>query len=165
MRDLRIALSLVIMLACLADISYAGETSMTNEEPATTVPGGGASIHTIGPCQSRPNCVSSMDERPARNVTPFKLKVAHKMAWAELRAIVEEIPRVRVAEEDGYYIRFEIKSKFFGFTDDLEFLLIEEEGLIHIRSESRAGYWDFGVNKRRIKKIAQRLRAKETIAR
>ena len=51
------------------------------------------------------------------------------------------------------YISSESKTKVFGFIDDVEFFFSPDKPVIHLRSASRKGYYDFGVNRRRIEGI------------
>ena len=63
-----------------------------------------------------------------------------------------------VSESPGY-LHVECRSKIFGFVDDLEFQLQAAQGLIAVRSASRTGYYDFGVNRRRVEALRAALRA------
>jgi len=44
-----------------------------------------------------------------------------------------------------------------GFVDDVEFLLDEKAGVIHVRSASRLGRSDFGVNRDRVETIRRQI--------
>ena len=57
-----------------------------------------------------------------------------------------------VVEEDTYW-HVEFRSRVFRFVDDVEFLFDPADRQIHVRSASRVGYSDLGVNRRRIEKI------------
>lgn len=59
---------------------------------------------------------------------------------------------------DGY-MRAEAVSFLFRFVDDVEFQILPEDHLIHVRSASRVGYWDLGVNRRRVERISGLLRS------
>ncbi|WP_420597789.1 DUF1499 domain-containing protein [Neptuniibacter sp.] len=68
--------------------------------------------------------------------------------------------RATVTETEGNYIRVKFVSLIFRFVDDVEFLILEKgpnEVLIHVRSASRLGYSDFGVNRKRVEKIRSRF--------
>ena len=54
------------------------------------------------------------------------------------------------------YIHAEFRSRVFRFVDDVEFLFDDAGRLVHFRSASRAGYYDFGVNRRRMGEISRR---------
>ena len=72
---------------------------------------------------------------------------------SSLRSIVEQLPGVRVVETEPDYFRAEFTSRILRFVDDLEFLLDPEAQVIHVRSASRTGYWDFGANRKRVEQI------------
>ena len=63
------------------------------------------------------------------------------------------MPRTRIAEDDGYYVHAEFRSRVFRFVDDVEFLLDDATGQIYFRSASRVGRSDLGVNRRRMEAI------------
>ncbi len=76
-----------------------------------------------------------------------------------LRSILQAMSQVRIVVEKGAYMRAEFTSKLFKFVDDVEFLIVPEDGKIHFRSASRLGYWDIGANGKRMEEI-RRLFAK-----
>ncbi len=57
--------------------------------------------------------------------------------------------RSRIVISEKLYLHVEFTSAFFRFVDDVEFLLDDEKKLIHVRSASRVGNSDFGVNRKR----------------
>jgi uncharacterized protein (DUF1499 family) len=120
----------------------------------------GATNGRLAPCPASPNCVSSQaDAADAQHhVAPLTFKGDPRAAWETLRRIVAESERARiVAERDGYlYAEFE--SRLMGFVDDLECLLDARTRRIHVRSASRLGYRDFGVNRQRVESLRSRLR-------
>ena len=63
--------------------------------------------------------------------------------------------------KEGNYLRIECTSKIMRFVDDLE-LKIEGDQLI-VRSESRVGYSDFGVNRKRAEQLRSLLANAELI--
>ncbi len=67
------------------------------------------------------------------------------------------LPRVRIVEQTPRYLHAEARSRVFGFVDDLEFELHPDARRIGVRSAARAGYWDFGVNRRRVERLRRRL--------
>jgi uncharacterized protein (DUF1499 family) len=67
--------------------------------------------------------------------------------------VLATIPRLSITVEQGNYLRAEVRSRVFRFVDDIEFLLDTEQQLIHVRSASRSGHSDFGVNRRRVEQI------------
>lgn len=128
---------------------------MKNEK--TSAPQGsslGVDEGKLAPCKSSPNCVSSQAEGK-HYLAPLgyeKLKEANRI----IVEIIKELPTAEIVEKKKNYIRAEVRSKLFKFVDDLEFYFSEAEKKIHFRSAARSGYWDLGVNKRRIKDIKEK---------
>jgi uncharacterized protein (DUF1499 family) len=57
-----------------------------------------------------------------------------------------------VKETESYW-HVEFRSRIFRFVDDVEFLFDRDSKVIHVRSASRVGYSDLGVNRARVEKI------------
>lgn len=66
--------------------------------------------------------------------------------------------RTLIVVQGTRYLRAEARSALFGFVDDVELLADQEAGLIHFRSSSRVGRTDFGVNRRRLRRITALIR-------
>ena len=117
----------------------------------------------LAPCPNRPNCVSS-EARPGRNfIEPYIPIVDPHRAWKELTKVVSDLPRTIIKISDEFYLHAESKSRFFGFIDDIEFRLQPEENRIAVRSASRTGYSDLGVNRKRIEFIRKNLKSRRVI--
>ena len=59
----------------------------------------------------------------------------------------------------GYiYVQFESLKN--GYIDDFELASVGDDNAVQVRSSSRLGYLDFGVNAKRINYIAKKLREK-----
>jgi uncharacterized protein (DUF1499 family) len=117
----------------------------------------GASQMSLTPCPDSPNCVSSLSSDEAHAIKPFSYEGAPTQAWERLKAAVLSGKRVTLIEDTGTYLHVQVRSLIFHFTDDVEFLLQDDDKLIHVRSASRAGYSDFGVNRRRVEQIRTRF--------
>lgn len=104
-------------------------------------------------CPDSPNCVSSQARDTRHFIEPFAFSDDPQAAWTRLRTALRSEPRVTIVAEEGGYLHAEVRSRIFRFVDDVEFLLAAREGLIHVRSASRTGYSDLGVNRRRIERI------------
>ncbi len=74
-----------------------------------------------------------------------------------LKAIVESTPNARIVETRADYLYAEYASALLGFVDDVEFYFPPGGNIIHVRSASRLGHSDFGVNRTRIETIRARL--------
>jgi len=111
----------------------------------------------LSPCPSSPNCVSSRDPDPARRVDPILFTGDPVSVWSRLRKVIAEMKGARIAEEEMGYLHAEFRSALFGFVDDVEFRMDEAAGRIDVRSAARSGYFDFGVNRRRVEGIRSRF--------
>ena len=78
-------------------------------------------------------------------------------AFKKASKIVSESPRTKIVEQTNSYIHAEAKTKWRRYTDDLILKAIPEEGIIQVRSESRVGIGDNGVNQKRVDDLAYRL--------
>jgi len=76
---------------------------------------------------------------------------------AELTKLLKTQKNVEIITCQKNYIHAECKSSILGFVDDLEFLWDEKQGLFHVRSASRLGYSDFGVNRKRVENLRNML--------
>jgi uncharacterized protein (DUF1499 family) len=109
----------------------------------------------LAACSNRPNCVSSQTGDPDHAIDPIAFSLDSKAAQQLLKQQVLEMPRTKLVEESGDYLRFEVSSLFFRFVDDLEFVV--EPNVIQVRSASRVGQSDLGVNRQRVEKIRRRF--------
>ena len=115
-------------------------------------------IRTLPPCPDRPNCVSTLATDSSHFIEPIRFPDSPADAWTVLKFALQSLPRTRVVEESGWYMRAEVKSQIFGFIDDVEFLMDIRNGVIHARSASRSGYSDLGVNRNRIERVRKMFR-------
>jgi uncharacterized protein (DUF1499 family) len=78
-------------------------------------------------------------------------------AWAKLERAVATLPRTSVitnnSSASGRYLYAQSTTLLLRFTDDVEFWQDEANHVIHVRSASRIGRKDFGVNRARIETI------------
>lgn len=110
----------------------------------------------FSPCPSSPNCVSTMDEGK-QNIQPLSYTGKSDEALAVISDIVLTFPGTLLVEGKKGYLHFTVKSRVFGFIDDLEVYLPEGEQVVHFRSAARTGYYDFGVNRKRLDTIKSML--------
>ncbi len=110
----------------------------------------------LSPCPSSPNCVSSLAVEDAQRVAPLRVSVKQAQAAAAIRAVIGNDPRARVTGEENGYVRSEFSSRLLGFVDDVEFWWADAQ-TIHVRSASRLGYSDFGVNRKRVETLRAQI--------
>ena len=109
--------------------------------------------------KSTPNCVSSQaDQSDAeRYIAPIRFKGSAVEAMAAVRKAVEGMERATVVRHEGNYLYAEFKSKLMGYVDDVEFTHDDKAGVIHVRSASRLGRKDFGVNRARVEALRAKI--------
>ena len=115
--------------------------------------GASGETNMITPCPSKPNCVSSTSKDPKRYIEPLKFSGSAEDASARLLDVLNSMKRSRLVEVSAEYIRAEFTSAIMRFIDDVEFLFDEQQGILHVKSASRKGYYDMGVNRRRVEEI------------
>jgi uncharacterized protein (DUF1499 family) len=110
--------------------------------------------------RSTPNCVSSQaDPSDAEHyIAPIVFRGKVLDAIAAVRRAVESMRRTTVIRHEGNYLHAEFKSKWMGFVDDVEFTYDEQAGLLHVRSASRFGRRDHGVNRARVEALRSRIK-------
>lgn len=115
----------------------------------------------LNPCAGSPNCVCSVDARPAHHVDPWESPFDPEQTTARLAVMIREQPHAKVTllEPEGCYLRAEFRSVVFRFIDDVEFLCRKNDSgkgsIIEVRSASRAGHSDLGVNRRRVNALRE----------
>lgn len=105
-------------------------------------------------CPDKPNCVSSEQYNDAGHyLEPVALQsAASPDPLTVIKGVIADMGGV-IQAQDGGYIAATFSSPVFGFVDDLEIRVDQDELLIHIRSASRAGYGDAGVNRKRVERF------------
>ena len=107
----------------------------------------------LSPCPSSPNCVSSQSADSAHAVMPLHYSSSTHEAMAGLRKIILRMKRTKIVTETDGYFHAEFASALWRFVDDVEFSFDDHAKLIQVRSASRLGYSDFGVNRKRVEAI------------
>ncbi len=130
-------------------------TSLLTFPQATLATGSNLGIQDshLSSCPETPNCVVSQDGDEAHAIASIEYHIDRDNARETLLKVLTVVPRTEVVEQTKNYIRAESKSRIFKFVDDLEFYFPEAEKAIHLRSASRLGESDLGVNRRRIEQI------------
>jgi uncharacterized protein (DUF1499 family) len=107
----------------------------------------------LAACPSTPNCVSSQAFDAAHAIEPIIYDTSLADAKSRLRQTISEMPRTRLIRETGNYLHFEFTTRIMRFVDDVEFYFDDAARRIHVRSASRVGRSDFGVNRKRVEAI------------
>ncbi len=102
----------------------------------------------------KPNTVSStVAKDDSHYIAPITFTASADAAWKKLQATVQAQKGATVVTAQANYLYAEFKTPGLGFVDDVEFALDAANSVIHVRSGSRLGVRDFGVNRIRIETI------------
>lgn len=122
-----------------------------------------ASEKKLAACPNSPNCVSSQATDADHFIAPFKIIGNVEEAWAALKNALIGQSRTVITSETIDTLHAEATSLVFRFVDDIDAMLDADAKLIHIRSASRIGYGDFGVNRKRVETLRLQLQQQHVI--
>jgi uncharacterized protein (DUF1499 family) len=109
-------------------------------------------------CPSRPSCVSSVATDEVHAIAPLRYHGSPDLAWAGLLTAMGAMPGARIAHQGEHYLHLVFQTPVMHYHDDVE-LLVTPNGVIDVRSISRFGYRDMGVNRKRVEEIRSRFDA------
>ena len=109
------------------------------------------------PCPDSPNCVSSQSPDKKHFIEPIHYEGTQQQAKERLMAVIQGMKRSKIVTVTDQYIHAEFTSAFFRFVDDVEFYFDDVSKTLHVRSASRIGRSDFGVNRKRIEELRSRF--------
>ncbi len=106
-------------------------------------------------CPPRHYCVSSQSEvnNILNYIKPIKYNSSMEEAKEKIKHIVSFLKRTKLLNEENNYFHYLFTTALFRFKDDVEFLFDDNEKVIHIRSQSRLGGYDWNTNRKRMEKI------------
>ena len=109
-------------------------------------------------CPNKPNCVQSqMAPDDSHFISPITYTSSRSDEQKRLKSLLQTIPRTSLVKEEDGYLYYEFTSLLMRYVDDVEFYLDDTTKLIHVRSASRLGHSDLGVNKKRVESIRTSL--------
>ncbi|HEU4352413.1 MAG TPA: DUF1499 domain-containing protein [Burkholderiales bacterium] len=108
----------------------------------------------LAPCRRTPNCVCSQADPSdgEHYILPLRASIE------QVRKAVEALPRTRIVVARSNYLYAEFRSRLLGFVDDVEFFF--DGAAVQVRSASRLGRRDFGVNRARIEELRRMVTGK-----
>lgn len=121
-----------------------------------TLAGFGLAADQLAPCPDSPNCVSSQAGNAGQRIEALHYTGDAGTANKRLLTVLKNMDRTTIKNADALSIHAEVRSALFGFVDDLTFYF-DAPGVIQVRSASRVGYADFGVNRQRVEEIRTRF--------
>jgi len=144
-----VAVVAVIAAALLVRCSMLGHSSKSGQPP-------GLVSGTLAPCPDKPNCVSSeAGEDADHQIAPLDYSGTDtREAWSKIQQVIKGLGG-EVAIVNDEYIAATFASSIFRFVDDVECRLDAPQNRIHIRSASRVGHSDLGVNRKRTEAITR----------
>jgi uncharacterized protein (DUF1499 family) len=114
----------------------------------------------LNPCPKSPNCVSSLAHDSRHAMPPLPFMGTKDQSKQRIIKIIQSLDRSKIVKISESYIHAQFKSRLFGFVDDVEFQFDDATRSVNFRSASSSGYYDFGVNRRRMSEISKRYLAK-----
>jgi uncharacterized protein (DUF1499 family) len=96
-------------------------------------------------------------EPPDRRIAAVPFSDAPDAAARRAKRAIQAEPRSTIVGEQPGYLRATVTSRLFGFVDDVELLVDTATRLVHLRSSSRVGRGDMGVNRARMERVRGRL--------
>jgi uncharacterized protein (DUF1499 family) len=107
----------------------------------------------LAPTPTTPNCVHSQSDNPQYKIAPLPM-----VSMTKLKEVINSMERTTIIEEKEDYLYAEFQTKLMGYVDDVEFYLDKNENVIQVRSASRLGQSDLGLNRKRVEEIRIKLR-------
>jgi uncharacterized protein (DUF1499 family) len=151
----------VVLLAVV--VTLAGQLGLLRgRAPADLGPRDGR----LKPPSMTPNSVSSQaglyPDHPMRDyarIDPFPVQGSGPQTIERIRRVVEPMEGAKIVQATSAYLHVEFTTRQMKFVDDAEFWFDPQAGVVQVRSASRMGRKDFGVNRARIEAIRSRLTA------
>jgi uncharacterized protein (DUF1499 family) len=155
-------IGIVIVLAALvALVVAAGQFGFLQGKPPADIGVNGGRLKRPS---GTPNSVTSQADlfadHPMRDyarVAPLPASGGAPASIARLRAVIERLPGATVVEQRDDYLYARFETRLLRFVDDAEFWYDPVAQAIQVRSASRLGRKDFGVNRARVEAIRAQL--------
>ncbi|ACV35354.1 DUF1499 domain-containing protein [Accumulibacter sp.] len=149
----------VVTIAVLALL--AGQVGLLRGSPPGDL---GVRAGKLKPPSETPNSVSSQAllwaghaQREQAHIAPLAVRGDASTTMARLQALLQAQPGVSIVDSRSDYLYVRCETRFMKFVDDVEFWFDASSGVIQVRSASRLGRKDFGVNRRRIEDLREKL--------
>ncbi|TFG00216.1 MAG: DUF1499 domain-containing protein [Promethearchaeota archaeon] len=118
----------------------------------------------FNPCPETNTCVSTMspptDEK--HYMEPIDFESSMEEVKEKILSVINSFKRSEIIKESENYIHASFTTFLFRWTDDAEFLIDNENKVIHFKSQTRLnGYYDWGKNRSRMKKFKKKFKARK----
>ena len=146
MKIILIIIAVILVISLIANISLA----IKSQKMPDTL---GLKEGELGRCPDTPNCVCSEKHSKDDKIHFIEpLRVRTEKRFNELKQVIIDQGGTIITDEP-HYMHATFTSTIFRFVDDVEVRYVPEKKTAHIRSASRMGHSDFGVNRKRVEKI------------
>lgn len=155
-----VLIALIFIVACSIGVTLtvSGGEMFAGKRPTNL----GVESGKLTACPETPNCVNSQAQDAQHKIEPLTYKSTPAKAIADLKTVIENMERTQIITESENYLYAEFSTKLMGFVDDVEFFLDEGANVIHVRSASRLGQSDLGVNRKRVETIRAKFNELQT---
>jgi uncharacterized protein (DUF1499 family) len=152
-----VIISIVLVLVVTLAIGVTQRLSGGNMFAGTRPTNIGVQSGKLAACPGTPNCVNSQSLDAQSKIAPLAYNSSSVEAMAKLKTVIGDMEKTKIITETNNYLYAEFTSKLMGFVDDVEFLVDDDAKVIQVRSASRLGESDLGVNRKRIETIRAKL--------
>lgn len=154
---------LIILILFLLGIAYFAWLSYKSHQPPAGLFPAGLQNNQLSPCPASPNCINSEYAQDSEHYIAA-IAYQNKSTDTVIQLLQQTIAASggRISHYQDHYIAATYTTRLFRFVDDVEFRIEPQQQLIHLRSASRQGRSDLGVNRKRaqiIKQLFARLSA------
>lgn len=153
---------IVVIVVAIAAIA-AGQAGLLKGKTPSNL---GVRNGRLLPPSPTPNSVSSQaalyleaGQRTYASVAPLPPKGDGPATIARIKTIVQGMPGAEVIKSEPDYLYAQFTTRLMKYVDDVEFWFDPTARVVHVRSASRLGSRDFGVNRDRVEAIRQQLAA------
>jgi uncharacterized protein (DUF1499 family) len=158
----RIAMHLVIWIAlAVVALLLAARVGVFSGKAPTNI---GVRDGKLKPPATTPNSVTSQADlwpdaprKDEARIAPIALQGDGKATISKVAKVIEDLPGSHIVERRDDYLYAQFTTPLMRFVDDVEFWFDPTAGVVQVRSASRVGRKDFGVNRARIENIRARL--------
>ena len=148
---MKIFFGVLLLLAVVVGTGYWAANKLAADSRAITVKSS-LENNELAPCPGAPNCVNS-DSQPTDDHFIVPIADSDGTRWAKLVTIVGNMEGAELVLSTDDYAYFTFTTKYLHFMNDVEFHNRPRDQIIAVRSASRVGKSDLGINRRRVEGI------------
>jgi len=142
----------IVVLLVVGILAYIVMAVLSQKQPDNL----GLQNGMLKACPDSPNCVCSESHTHSDAQHFIQAMTGNETTWLKLKTTaLEQGGSMQIEHDDYMYMTF--STSVFHYVDDVEFRFDRAAGLIHVRSASRIGRSDFGVNRKRVEALKKAL--------